>query len=209
MPPLENTKEPMMPPLDNDEIVRLAELARMGDQQAFNDLFHRLKDEVYRYIRAHVSDGQDADDLLQEAFLCAWKHFAQLKEAAKFKSWLYAIAHNVAISHQRQKEKEKRRRILLGEQEIAMSEESLEERISKRELVELALKELPLTQRTCLLLQVVGGFSPLEVAEQLGISKGTVITYTCYARRQLSQAYSRLACLPTSTDPAGGRRSVP
>jgi RNA polymerase sigma-70 factor (ECF subfamily) len=207
MPPLENEKEPMMPPLRNDEVVRLAELARMGDQRAFDDLFQRFKDEIYRYIRSLVSDVHDADDLFQDAFLCAWEHLAQLKEAAKFKSWLYAIAHNVTISHQRQQEKEKRRRVLLGEQEIPVSEESLEERLSERELLELALKELPLTYRACLLLQVVGGFSPFEVAEQLGISKGTVITYTCYARRQLHQAYSRLACLPNSTDTAGGRRS--
>jgi RNA polymerase sigma-70 factor, ECF subfamily len=156
-----------------------------------------------------VTDADDTDDLLQEAFLRVWKNLSHLKEASKFKSWLYAIAHNLAIDQKRREEKEKRRRILLGERDIVVSEPSPEERISEEELVERALKELPLKYRDCLLLQVVGGFSPLEVAEQLGISKGTVITYTSYARQQLRQAYSRLARVRNTTDTAGGRRSLP
>ena len=208
MSPPQNNKGSMMPPFRNDEVVRLVELARVGDQEAFADLFHLFKDEIYRYIRGLVSDADDTDDLLQDAFLCAWKNLSHLKEAPKFKSWLYAIAHNLAISQRRRKEKEKRRRILLGGQDIFVSDPSPEESISERELVELALKELPLQYRNCLLLQVVGGFSPFEVAEQLGISKGTVITYTCYARQQLHQEYSRLARMQNTTDTAGRRRSV-
>jgi RNA polymerase sigma-70 factor (ECF subfamily) len=199
----------MMPPLQ-DEVRRLVELAMAGDKETFGNLFELFKKEIYLYIRASLSDVSDAEDLLQTTFLNAWMGLPKLKEVSKFKSWLYAIAHNLCVDQVRRREREEKRRlILLGEQHISLTEPSPEGKISRTELVMLALKEVQTKYRSCLLLQVVGGFSPLEVAEQLGLSKETVITYTSYARMQLRQAYSRLEQMQNTTDTAEERRSAP
>src|SRR5438132_1662307 len=123
----------------DDEVIRLVELAKAGDKEAFDNLFQHFKNEINRYIRGLISDVNEAEDLLQTTFFHAWRNLPNLKETSRFKPWLYAIAHNLGVDQERRKEKEKRRLILLGEQGIPLSEPSPEGYILQRELVELAL----------------------------------------------------------------------
>jgi RNA polymerase sigma-70 factor (ECF subfamily) len=175
-------------------LMETVELARAGKQEAFTRLFKHYSDEIYGYVVGLVGNTEDAYDLAQEAFLRAWVRLPMLRDAAKFKPWLYCIARNLVHDYWRRKKRELWKSLeRIGEQDVFMSSSYPEEEIAEAELIWLALAEVPVRYRDCLLLQVEGGFSHYEIAELLGIKKACVSTYLCIARRQFRQAYYRLA----------------
>lgn len=170
-----------------------AKLVHQGDRAAFEGLFQQYKDKIFSYQLSLVGDIEDARDLTQMTFLRVWEKLPTLQDESRFMPWLYKIARNVAYDHWRRKKKA----LLLPwedltEQHGMMSTPSPEEGVLEAELVRLALAELPPKYRECLLRQTIYGFSQEEIAEFVGISKESVRTYLCYARRQFRQAYQRL-----------------
>src|SRR5262245_1989423 len=74
----------------------LAEQARAGDRAAFERLHERFARTVHGLLLAHVAP-HDADDLLQEVFLSAWRRLESLREVERVGPWLLAIARNAAL----------------------------------------------------------------------------------------------------------------
>lgn len=188
----------MMSPSQDDSLRLLlmeeVELAKAGDSEAFTQLFEHYHTGIYGYIAGLVNNVEDAQDLTQKTFLKAWEKLPDLRDTSKFKPWLYTIARNLVYDHRRQKKKifwESWERI--SGLDILVSEFSHEEEIAEAQLVRLVLVEVPVRYRSCLLLQVKGGFSQHEIAELLGISKASVSTYLSIARARFRQAYRRLA----------------
>lgn len=187
-----------MSPSQDDSLCSLlieeVELARAGDSEAFTPLFEHYHAGIYGYIVGLVSHVQDAQDLTQKTFLRAWEKLPTLHDPSKFKPWLYTIARHLVFDHRRQKKKvfwESWEGI--PELDNLVSEFPREEEIAEAQLVRLALVEVPVRYRSCLLLQVEGGFSQYEIAELLGISKASVSTYLSIARKGFRQAYRRLS----------------
>lgn len=66
--------------------------------RAFDQLVHQYQRMLYFHVRRIVIEHEDADDVLQNTFIKAWKHIEQFREEASLKTWLYRIATNEALS---------------------------------------------------------------------------------------------------------------
>jgi RNA polymerase sigma-70 factor (ECF subfamily) len=173
-----------MPEVAEPELLPVAQ-ARAGEPAAWDALFRRYQLPLYVYVFELVRDEQVSLDLVQETFIAAVKHLGSLREDSKFGSWLFGIAHQKCIQRWRQ-----RREILLDEiPEMAGDfadgpDELLIRRESEAEFMKL-LEQLPLPQRSVLLLHLVGEFSLEEISRITETQLGTVKSRLHYARRAL------------------------
>ncbi len=160
-------------------------LARAGNPAAWDTLFRRYQLPLYVYVFELIREEQPALDLVQEAFLAATRHIGGLCEDGKFGSWLFGIAHQKCIQHWR-----KRREILFDE--VPESPDDFEDspddllirRESEAEFMKL-LDQLPVPQRSVLLLRYVGDFSLDEIARITDSQIGTVKSRLHFAKRSL------------------------
>lgn len=150
-----------VPPVDDvaDVVVR----ARRGDRGAFAELYRRFSRAVHGVVLARAS-YQDAGDLVQDVFATALARLPQLGEPAAFPGWLMAIARNRAIDHVRG------RRPLDELTEVAVPAS----RQSEVAQVLAALRALPEAYQETMILRLVEGLTGPEIAEQTGLSPGSV-----------------------------------
>ena len=171
----------------------LVKLAKTGNADAFAKLFQRYKQPVRGYLAGLLGNSENADDLTQQAFLKAWEKLPTLHDGSRFKPWIFTIARNLAYDYKRLQARRPSQSLeSLKELNDPVNRIDLEDETEVKELVKLALAELPPKYRDCLLLQIKGGFSHDEIAGFLKISKTSVSTYICTARKLFHQAYYRL-----------------
>src|SRR5580704_4804622 len=83
-------------PLQPDESL-LVDKAKAGDQQAFTDLVSRYQRKIYRLAKNITRNDEDAEDVLQEAFLKAYEHLDGFEGNSRFYTWIVRIAVNEAL----------------------------------------------------------------------------------------------------------------
>lgn len=163
--------------------------ARAGDSDAWNVLLARFRLPLYAYVFELVSDEQASLDIVQESFINAARYIHSLRRDEKFGSWLFNIAHQKCVHHWR---KQRRLWVSIGaeEKEIAGDDagprELLIRKEQEQECMQL-LNQLPLPQRSVLLLHFIEDFSIEEIAEITGAQTGTVKSRLHYARRALKK----------------------
>ena len=86
----------------------LVDAAVAGDRDAFDALVTRYQVPILGLARALLTGSPDAEDVAQEIFVRAWRSLKGFRGDCPFKSWLYRIAVNVVISHQRRLMRERR-----------------------------------------------------------------------------------------------------
>jgi RNA polymerase sigma-70 factor (ECF subfamily) len=86
----------MVPEQAGDE--SLAADAVLGNRQAFDELVIRYQARMYR-LACRLAGVDDAEDVVQEAFLSAFRHLGSFRRESKFSTWLYRIAVNAALMH--------------------------------------------------------------------------------------------------------------
>ncbi|MFN4032429.1 MAG: sigma-70 family RNA polymerase sigma factor [Fimbriimonadales bacterium] len=186
---------------------RLIERAQAHDEAAFEQIMNLYADRLYNYILRMVGSPTDAEDLLQEAFLRAYQGLPNFDRRASLSTWLYRIATNLCIDHQR-----KRARRVQTVSYSAWEDEEGEggtwefpdlqtpnpmEAALNRELqqvVEHAIEALSPKLKTVLLLYDVEELSYEEIARVLNIPIGTVKSRLNHARGQIQkhvEAYLR------------------
>jgi RNA polymerase sigma-70 factor, ECF subfamily len=161
--------------------------ARDGKPEAWDTLFRRYQLPLYVYVFELVHHEQTSLDLVQETFIAAVRHIGGLRDDAKFGSWLFGIAHQKCIQRWRKQDREE-----VSLDEIAESPDELESspddllirREQETEFVNL-LNQLPLPQRSVLLLHFVEDFSLEEIARITNAPPGTVKSRLFYAKRAL------------------------
>lgn len=146
-----------------DELADVVIRARRGDRGAFAELYRRFSRAVHGVILARAS-YQDAGDLVQDVFATALQRLPQLAEPAAFPGWLMAIARNRATDYLRG------RRPLDELPEVAVPAS----RRSEVAQVLAALRALPEAYQETMILRLVEGLSGPEIAEQTGLSPGSV-----------------------------------
>jgi RNA polymerase sigma-70 factor, ECF subfamily len=163
------------------------EQARAGDADAWDALFKRYQLPLYVYVFELLHNEQAALDAVQETFISAAKHIGGLRDDAKFGSWLFGIAHQKCIQRWR---KQSREEMLRDESAEAppdfddAPDELLVRREQEAEFMDL-LNQLPLPQRSVLLLHFVEDFSLEEIAGITSAQLGTVKSRLFYAKRAL------------------------
>jgi RNA polymerase sigma-70 factor (ECF subfamily) len=146
-----------------DDLATVVARAGRGDRQAFAELYRRFHRAVHGVVLAKVSFG-DAADLVQDVFAIALERLPQLAEPAAFPGWLMSIARHRAIDHVRGKKP-------TGElAEVAVPAP----RSAEVAEVLAALRALPEAYQETLILRLVEGMSGPEIAEQTGLSAGSV-----------------------------------
>ena len=159
--------------------------ARAGNPAAWDALFRRYQLPLYVYVFELVRDEQAALDLVQETFIAAAKHLGSLREDGKFGSWLFGIAHQKCLQRWR-----KRTEILFDE--IPESPDEFEDapddllirREQEAEFMNLLI-QLPLPQRSVLLLHFVEDFPLEEISRITETPLGTVKSRLHYAKKSL------------------------
>ena len=159
--------------------------ARAGEPAAWDTLFRRYQLPLYVYVFELVHDEQASLDLAQETFIAAVQHVGSLRDDEKFGSWLFGIAHQKCIQRWR---KQNREELLRGEIAGAPDEfddgpdDLLIRREQETEFMNL-LNQLPLPQRSVLLLHFVEDFSLEEIAGITETQLGTVKSRLHYGKR--------------------------
>jgi RNA polymerase sigma-70 factor (ECF subfamily) len=165
--------------------------ARSGDAAAWDTLFKRYQLPLYVYVFELVHDEQASLDVVQESFINAARHITGLHDDDKFGSWLFGIAHQKCIQQCRKKARDQ---TLLGEIVEAPVEfeddpgELLVREEQEAEFMKL-LNQLPLAQRSVLLLHFVEDFSLEEISDITGAQLGTVKSRMHYAKRGLRRLW--------------------
>jgi RNA polymerase sigma-70 factor, ECF subfamily len=161
------------------------------DQTTFDTMVRTYSSDLFRFAYWLCRNRWQAQDLVQETLLAAWKGRESLRDRSSTKAWLFSILRNEHIRVFR-KNRPERSDIELGDIDIAGNGGELE-----RVELEESLRALPEQFREPLLLQVLGGFSGKEIAETLNISEHNVMTRLKRAR----DALYKLAT-PQGADPA-------
>ena len=158
----------------------------MADKQTkYEALVHALHGDIYRYAYWLCRDPQIAEDLVQETFLRAWKAIDTLLDDKAAKAWLITILRreNARRFERKQFDLVDLDEHPLRDQGVLPSEQEMEHEWLRRHIA-----RLPAEYQEPLLLQVLGGFSGEEIAEQLGLNKNTVMTRLFRARNQVKEA---------------------
>jgi len=159
--------------------------ARAGQSAAWEALFRRYKLPLYVYVFELLHDEQTSLDIVQEAFITAVRHISELRDDAKFGSWLFRVAHQKCVQRWRM-----RPEIFLDEIPERPDEfedsphDLLVRREQESEFMNL-LNQLPPPHRSVLLLHFIEDFSLEEIARITETQLGTVKSRLHYAKKSL------------------------
>lgn len=175
----------------------LVRRAQEGDSGAFGELVEAHQVFAYNVALRAIDNSQDAEDIVQEAFVRAWKSLAGFRVDARFRTWLYRIVINLCYSQLPRLRKEVSRLDQPNGQESLPDrspEGDPETRIEDKQLLELLqeqIKSLPAQYQILLLLRHHQGCSYAEIAEIMDMPLGTVKTGIHRARKTLKEAVIR------------------
>ena len=193
------------------EELELVRAAKAGDMRAFEALVKRYDRTVFRIAQHITQNREDAEDVVQEAFLKAFGNLAQFQEQSKFYTWLVRIAVNEALMKLRRRRPE---RMVSLDQEVQTEEDSMprevadwspnpEQQYSQAELRDILSKTiqgLPPGFRMVFVLRDVEGLSTEETAEALGLSVPAVKSRLLRARLQLRDRLNKYFKRPNNGD---------
>ena len=177
-----------------DDDQPLIEAARAGRAEAFGELVRRYQGRLYPTLLRLTGSAEDAQDLLQEAFLRAYRKLDRFRGGSSFYTWLYRLAVNLALSHRRRRKGPARFSELRAEggAEIEPTGDPEQtdptipaERAERDALVQSALDALAPDHRAVVVLKEFDGLRYEEIAATLGIPVGTVRSRLHRARHEL------------------------
>ena len=185
------------PPSDPSVPEQLAELvaaARDGSREAFDELVRVTSRDTYTLAYRLVGNEEDARDVVQEAYLRAYKGIGKFRGDAQFSTWLYRITANCANTHL-----SKRRRHVhdelsddaqsyLADQNPERDPQASLSATSLRDRLTVALDELPPKLRAVVVLRDVYDLPHEAIASELGISETAAKVRLHRARRKLREA---------------------
>ena len=166
---------------------RLARLAAAGDAAAFEVIFKRYHQELYRYCRAILSDSGGAEDALQSTMVAALRALPGERREISLRPWLYRVAHNEAMSILRQRAPAPADEERIGSAPSAAVDARERERL--RELV-ADLEDLPDRQRGALVMRELSGLSYAQIATALSCSEAAA-RQTVYEAREAMRERGR------------------
>lgn len=193
----------------------------MADQAGFAELAMPYMSALYSAALRMTRNAADADDLVQETYLRAYRGFEGFKEGTNLKAWLYKILTNTFINTYRARKRRPEQVELdevedfylyrrLGGLEAAAADRSPESEVLDaipEAGVKEALESLPEQFRMAVLLADVEGFSYREIADIMGVPIGTVMSRLHRGRKALQRRLWDLAqergLVPAGSSPAG------
>lgn len=161
--------------------------ARAGAPEAWDALFRRYQLPLYTYVVELVHDEQASLDIVQETFISAARHLGQLREDAKFGSWLFGIAHQKCAQRWRRRSWPTEP-LDAGGEDVPDPDDAPDAWLIRKEREDqfrACLDRLSPPHRAVLLLHVLEEFPLHQIAEITGTELGTVKSRLHYARKCL------------------------
>jgi RNA polymerase sigma-70 factor (ECF subfamily) len=162
-----------------------------GDAAAFDALFRRWAARLLRYLERMLRDAGLAEELVQEVFLRVYGARGSYRPEARFSTWLYRIATNLALNELRRPRRSRPHASLddAAAEALASDDPPSDDLTHARRsvaAVDRALGDVPERQRAALWLVAVEGLSYAEVAASLGVSESAVKALVHRARESLA-----------------------
>jgi len=176
----------------------LVERCLAGDQVAWEQIVRQHWRKVFNLAYKFVGRHDEAEDLTQDIFLRIFKALHTFDRRANFQTWLISISRNLCIDHYRSLRKEREtmaRDVDASDLSPASPDRGPDrqlEAVHLKELVRLALAELPASLREAVVLRDLQEFSYLEIAERLHLPEGTVKSRINRGRQELARQITRL-----------------
>lgn len=163
---------------------------RDGDSAAFETLYRRHNDALYRYLLRMCRDRTAAEDVFQDVWGKIIKARSNYRPTAKFTTFMYRVAHNCFIDHVRRNRRHSNNSEFEPELHADPTEspETITERQLAKERLALALQDLPDEQRDAFLLHEEAGLSIDQVASVTGSNRETAKSRLRYAVNKLRTA---------------------
>ncbi|MEO5936437.1 MAG: RNA polymerase sigma factor [Terriglobales bacterium] len=187
---------------DTGAELALVNAAREGDMQAFEQLIQKYDRNVFRIAKHITQNREDAEDVVQDAFLKAYRNLNKFQGNSKFYTWLVRIAVNEALMRLRKRKADKT--VSMDEdvetedgsmpREVADWSPNPEQLYGQSELADIlekTIQGLPSSFRTVFVLRDVEGLSTEETAEMLRLSVPAVKSRLLRARLQLRERLNR------------------
>jgi RNA polymerase sigma-70 factor (ECF subfamily) len=210
----------------SDEALVSASL--QGDRSAYRTLVERYQDRLFRVAFDIVKNQHDAEDIAQESFVKAFLSLDKFKGQSSFFTWLYRITFNMAVDFQRRNQRrggqhfeyKEHLGVSRGEQttselsfggdsSVAQNIEGPQEALVRKQTgarLNAAFAQLSDEHRAVIILREVDGLDYEEIANALGIPRGTVMSRLFYARKMLQKALQDLT--PESAGMPGRDRTT-
>lgn len=173
-------------PLDDEEIVRRV---RGGDVALFEVLMRRHNQRLYRAGLAILSDPDEAEDVVHQAYINAYTHLHQFESKASFSTWLTRIAVHEAYGRLRKRRPQQTIDSEVDMEAVEMMSSLNPERnainVELREVLEAEISALPETYRVVFMLREIEGLSTASTAELLQVSADVIKTRLKRAREKL------------------------
>ncbi len=163
--------------------------AQQGSAEAFGRLVRRHQERAYAVARGIVLTHEDAEDVVQDAFLHAFKALDRFRPEQPFGAWLHRIVANAALDLTRRRKVRDADELHDGH---ASAFRDPAEGRDLRERLAAALAELPERQRAVLMLHDLEGYKHAEIGQMLNIPEGTARSDLHHARTRMRQALHAL-----------------
>ena len=190
-------------PDKHEDDLALVDAAQAGDLYAYNELVTRYQGRIYGLVYNMTSNREDAEDLVQEIFVKAYKALGRFNKKASFFTWIYRISVNQTINFL--KKRKRRSALSLNDMDQAVERNPIYVELSSRnsplrdaklaeiqERLNKALLSLSEKHRTIVVLHDIQGIAHEEISKMLGCSSGTVRSRLHYARQQLQNELADL-----------------
>jgi RNA polymerase sigma-70 factor, ECF subfamily len=170
----------------------LISAAKDGDRSAFDELVRQTYVDTYTLAVRLTSDEEDARDVVQEAYLRAWKGIGRFRGDAQFSTWLYRITANCASSFVAKRRRLRTEPLLPGHEPVDLhadvQPEGMAESGAELDRLAAAVAELPPRLRAVVVLKDVYALPHEAIAEELGISVSAAKVRLHRGRRRLRDA---------------------
>ena len=158
----------------HDVLAELVAAAQRGEREAFDELVRRTYVDVYTLAVRLTANEEDASDVVQEAYLRAWKGIRRFRGDAQFSTWMYRITANAASTMTQRRRRQQATHIEDVAEPVEMrlehQPEGAAESAAALEELSIAVSELPPKLRAIIVLKDVYGLTHEDIAEELGIS---------------------------------------
>ncbi|MGI9102333.1 MAG: sigma-70 family RNA polymerase sigma factor [Terriglobales bacterium] len=185
----------------SDEL-KLVRAAKAGDISAFEQLVRRYDRNVFRIAQHITQNREDAEDVVQDAFLKSYENLKNFQEQSKFYTWLVRIAVNEALMRLRRRRPE---RMVSLDEDVKTDEDTMPREVADwtpnpeqqytqaelRDILTRTIQGLPSSFRTVFVLRDVEGLSTEETAEALDLSIPAVKSRLLRARLQLRERLNK------------------
>ena len=172
-----------------ESLAEIVTSARAGDKDAFGELVRRTFADTYTLAFRLTGNEQDANDVVQEAYIRAWRSIGKFRGESQFSTWLYRITANAAAT---QTKRRRRHRTETLDDVRDPADERLEaqpammaETSESASRLAHAVEDLPDTLRSVVVLKDVYGLTHEDIAEELGISVAAAKVRLHRGRRRL------------------------